>query len=479
MTASAPSCSARSPAPTARATGERVHGTPGPRWFAPDSPIARVHGDASMFVGGIRAIMLQSLHPAAMQGVADHSGYRGDMWGRLAQVSTYIAMTTFGAEQDALQMIRAVQRAHESVTGTMPDGTPYAASDPHLLGWVHAAEIDSFLVAHDRYGHRPLVGPERDEYVAQTAVAAEHLGVIDPPRSEEDLRAHAGGVRPELRGTPAAHEAIRFLLLHPDLPAGGAPGLPRARLGRHRAAAGRRAPRAAAAARAPGDQPRARRRGHPHDPVGDGLRPRRGARAAARRPSGEPRRPLAPARPPRAPRRPAGGLGPAGLPRPAPPRGGARPARACSPRRARAFDRTTVALAAWFHDAVYDGADDDEERSARWAERALPAAYADEVARLVRMTVDHRPADDDPAGAALSDADLGILAAPRERYDAYVAGVRADFAHVGDDDFRAGRAAVLRDLVARPHLFSTPHGARAVGGRRAGQPPSASSRELA
>ena len=148
---------------------ERVHGTPGPRWFAPDSPIARVHGDASMFVGGIRAIMLQSLHPAAMQGVADHSGYQGDMWGRLAQVSTYIAMTTFGTERDALQVIRAVQRAHESVTGTMPDGTPYAANDPHLLGWVHAAEIDSFLAAHDRYGQRPLVGPERDEYVAQTA----------------------------------------------------------------------------------------------------------------------------------------------------------------------------------------------------------------------------------------------------------------------------------------------------------------------
>ena len=203
---------------------QRVHGTPGPRWFAPDSPIARVHGDASMFVGGIRAIMLQSLHPAAMQGVADHSGYRGDMWGRLAQVSTYIAMTTFGAEKDALQIIRAVQRAHESVTGTMPDGTPYSANDPHLLGWVHAAEIDSFLVAHDRYGHRPLVGPERDEYVAQAAVAAGHLGVIDPPTSEDELRRVLTAYGPELRGTPAAHEAIRFLLLHPDLPVAARPG---------------------------------------------------------------------------------------------------------------------------------------------------------------------------------------------------------------------------------------------------------------
>ena len=122
------------------------------------------------------------------------------------------------------------------------------------------------------------------------------------------------------------------------------------------------------------------------------------------------------------------------------------------------FDGTTVALAAWFHDAVYDGADDDEERSAQWAERALPDAYADEVARLVRMTVHHRPADDDVAGSALSDADLGILAAPQERYADYVAGVRTDFAHVSDEDFRAGRAAVLADLATSPSLFRTARG---------------------
>jgi uncharacterized protein (DUF2236 family) len=203
---------------------EMVHGSTGPRWFEPGSPIGRVHGDASMFVGGIRAIMLQSLHPAAMQGVADHSGYRGDMWGRLAQVATYIAVTTFGTEEHAMQAIRAVQRAHASVTGTLPDGTPYDASDPHLLGWVHAAEIQSFLVAHDRYGHRPLVGAERDEYVAQAAVAAGHLGVVDPPTTEEDLRATLESYDDELSGTPAAREAIRFLVLHPDLPLAARPG---------------------------------------------------------------------------------------------------------------------------------------------------------------------------------------------------------------------------------------------------------------
>jgi predicted metal-dependent HD superfamily phosphohydrolase len=120
------------------------------------------------------------------------------------------------------------------------------------------------------------------------------------------------------------------------------------------------------------------------------------------------------------------------------------------------FDATTVRLAAWFHDAVYDGTADDEERSAQWAERALPTTYADEVARLVRMTVHHRPADDDPAGCALSDADLGILAAPADRYAADVDGVRRDYSQVCVEDFRAGRRAVLSDLVAREQLFRLP-----------------------
>ena len=123
------------------------------------------------------------------------------------------------------------------------------------------------------------------------------------------------------------------------------------------------------------------------------------------------------------------------------------------------FDRPVVDLAAWFHDAVYVGAEDDEEQSARWAETALPATYATEVARLVRMTVHHRPEDVDVNACALSDADLAILAAPRERYDAYVAGVRADFAHLTDADFRTGRRAVLQDLVDRPRLFRTPQAA--------------------
>ncbi len=202
--------------------GERrrdlIHGSPGARWFEADSPIARVHGDASMFIGGIRAVMLQSLHPAAMQGVADHSGYRGDMWGRLANVANYIAVTTFGTERHATQAIEVVQRVHERVVGTMPDGTPYAANDPRLLTWVHSAEIDSFLTAHDLYGHRPLTPDERDTYVAQAAHVARLLGAVSPPTSTDELQQTLSDFRPELAGTDAARDAISFLINEPGLP---------------------------------------------------------------------------------------------------------------------------------------------------------------------------------------------------------------------------------------------------------------------
>jgi predicted metal-dependent HD superfamily phosphohydrolase len=123
------------------------------------------------------------------------------------------------------------------------------------------------------------------------------------------------------------------------------------------------------------------------------------------------------------------------------------------------YDRTPVLLAAWFHDAVYDGERDAEERSAAWAEESLAGlvdvATLAEVARLVRLTESHRPDDADANGCALSDADLGILAAPQPRYDEYAAAVRTEYDHLADEVFNAGRADVLRDLAAKPRLFHT------------------------
>jgi len=209
---------ARVAGPEGPARRERIHGTPGERWFAEDSPVRRVHGDASMFAGGIRALLLQSLHPLAMAGVMDHSGFEGDPWGRLQRTSFFLAVTTFGTATDAERMVAAVRRAHAPVVGTAPDGRAYAASDPRLLRWVHVAEIDSFLTAHQRFGARPLDQRGRDRYVEEVARVAEELGAEAVPHSEAELRAELDRFRPELEGTQAARSTARFLLLRPPLP---------------------------------------------------------------------------------------------------------------------------------------------------------------------------------------------------------------------------------------------------------------------
>ncbi len=203
--------------PEGPAARERIHNTPGPRWFDEGRPIRRVHADASMFVGGLRALLLQSLHPLAMAGVAEHSDYRSDPWGRLQRTSTFLATTTFGTADAAQQAVDHVRRIHEYVQGVAPDGRPYRAADPHLLEWVHIAEVDSFLLAHQSYGAAPLDEAGRDGYVADMAVVASALGVPDPPRTEAAVRERIDAYRPELRGTPAARDAARFLLLTPPL----------------------------------------------------------------------------------------------------------------------------------------------------------------------------------------------------------------------------------------------------------------------
>lgn len=129
-------------------------------------------------------------------------------------------------------------------------------------------------------------------------------------------------------------------------------------------------------------------------------------------------------------------------------------------------DDPAARLAAWFHDAVYDGEPGrDEQRSAELARQELsalqvPKAVVDRVAALVLVTTDHSPAPDDHVAAALCDADLAVLAAEPDRYAAYVAGVRFEYRHLDDDTFRAGRRQVLTDLLARPPLFRTEPGRR-------------------
>jgi uncharacterized protein (DUF2236 family) len=200
-----------------------IFDAPGPRWFAPDRPIHRIHSDASMFIGGLRALLFQSLHPLAMAGVAQHSDFRADPWGRLQRTADFLAATTFGPADSAEQAIAIVRRVHERVVGTAPDGRPYAANDPHLLHWVHLAELDSFLGAYRRYGAKPLSATDADAYVEDSALIASKLGVETPPRSVNELRAQLREFRPELRGTSEARDAARFMLIEPPLPLAARP----------------------------------------------------------------------------------------------------------------------------------------------------------------------------------------------------------------------------------------------------------------
>ena len=197
---------------------QRIWGARGERWFTPADPVWRVHADASMFPAGVTSLLLQSLHPLAMAGVAGHSGYKGDPWGRLQRTSHYLATTTFGTVEHAEEAIATVRSIHTRVRGKSPDGRAYRADDPHLLMWVHAAEIDSFLRGYQTFAASPLSDAEADTYVAQAGIPAARLGVVEPPTSVEGLRAVLDAYRPELEASPAARDAARFLLLNPPLP---------------------------------------------------------------------------------------------------------------------------------------------------------------------------------------------------------------------------------------------------------------------
>lgn len=194
--------------------------TPGQRWFTPQDPVWRVHADAAMFPGGVAALLLQMVHPMAMAGVAGHSGYRGDPWGRLQRTSTYLAATTFGTIDHALGTIAQVRGIHSRVRGKDVFGRPYRADDPHLLMWVHIAQAASFLRAYQAYASTPLSPDEADQYVAQAGVPAAHLGVVDPPTTVRGLEDALDAYRSELESTEPARDACRFLLVEPPLPAG-------------------------------------------------------------------------------------------------------------------------------------------------------------------------------------------------------------------------------------------------------------------
>ena len=181
--------------------------------FAKDTPIRMVHADiVAMMVGGIRGLLLQMLHPHALQGVLDHSNFRSDMHGRLRRTARFIAVTTFGHRDDAQAAIDRVNRIHAAVGGTLPDGSPYSASDPRVLAWVHVAEATSFLAAYLRHVRPDMPGAEQDEYYRQFAVIALALGADPVPTNRAEAEAIFRELRSDLAASPAAREVADLVL---------------------------------------------------------------------------------------------------------------------------------------------------------------------------------------------------------------------------------------------------------------------------
>ena len=189
-------------------------------WFGPGSAVWQVHGSVTTLVGGVRALLLQSLHPLALAGVLQHSDYRDDALGRLHRTNRFLTTTTYGSSRQAMAAVAAVRRTHERVTGHADDGRPYAAGDPHLLLWVHAGLIDSMLVAYQALSGGRV---DADAYVGEMADVAVALGIPDPPRDQRGLTAAIEAMRPELAGGADVREVIRFLA-RPPLPRPAQPG---------------------------------------------------------------------------------------------------------------------------------------------------------------------------------------------------------------------------------------------------------------
>jgi uncharacterized protein (DUF2236 family) len=186
--------------------------------FPPDSAIWRVHGDiTTMMVGGVSALLLQMLHPAALAGIWDHSTFRDDMLGRLRRTARFIAVTTYAQQDDALAAIARVRDVHDRVSGTLADGTPYSANDPHLLAWVHVTEAVCFLDAWIRYGEPAMSAADQDAYFAQFATIARKLGADPVPESRAEAQALIEHMRPALQADARTREVAR-LVLHRKAP---------------------------------------------------------------------------------------------------------------------------------------------------------------------------------------------------------------------------------------------------------------------
>lgn len=179
--------------------------------FGPDSATWQVHADfAGMLSGGLCALMLQTLHPAALAGVWDHSNFRDDLVGRLRRTTNFVAGTSYAPTGQAMGLIERVRRIHSHVHGVTEDGQPYRADDPDLLTWVHVTEAYGFLQGYRRYAGA-VPGFHADRYFDEGRVVAEALGARAVPRTEAQVEAYLSQVQLQLACTQRSRTVLEVL----------------------------------------------------------------------------------------------------------------------------------------------------------------------------------------------------------------------------------------------------------------------------
>ena len=183
---------------------------PDPGLLGPDSVSWRVIGDAAAFVGGIRALIVQTAHPEVVAGVEQHSRYREDPLGRLTRTSFYVTETTYGAMPEVERAVEMVRRAHRPVHGRSERDVPYSAGQPEMAAWVHNVLTESFLAAYQAYGPTPLTPDDADRFVEEQTRVGALLGADPMPTTADELTAWVRD-HPALARTGDLGNAMEFL----------------------------------------------------------------------------------------------------------------------------------------------------------------------------------------------------------------------------------------------------------------------------
>ena len=180
--------------------------------FGPESIAWKVHADfISMMIGGISSLIMQALHPQALAGVWDHSSFREDLKGRLGRTAFFIAATTYGSQEMALNIIHKVNNIHTKITGLDEFGKPYSASDPHLLAWVHLTETRSFMCAFESHRTEKLTMSAKNQYFAEMKGLGEKMGAVNLPATYAHTNQAIESYIPELHYGDRAKSIIQLL----------------------------------------------------------------------------------------------------------------------------------------------------------------------------------------------------------------------------------------------------------------------------